>query len=327
MGVSFEQLREVCQRPVASSNDVSGLLFGDRLSLPLTKLFIDRELSPNLATVGMLVCGIVGSALQLISPGAAVAGAVILVMYYLLDCVDGEVARWRKVEHARWGYYEYIFHFIVKPLVFASVGLTCWLETGSVWMLGAAFSASVATLWLKLFFAVPSLVFVNSVLPAGSSGDRPYGHYLDDAVQRAAELSQSENVKETVRAESGVFRLGFDLVTARSLSTNFDVGLALLVVLSALDWALPGADLFGLSGCSFRVLWLCYYGVILPLDFIDYVRSYVGQRRFDKTMVRLLAFAHGFALEGEKRAREVGPPPLAAANHEAQNGAATESLN
>jgi len=299
MGVSYEQLRDVCQRPVAAGNDVAGLLFGDRLSLPFTKLFIDRGLSPNLATVGMLVCGLLGSALQLLSPIAAVVGAAILVLYYLLDCVDGEVARWRKVEHARWGYYEYIFHFVVKPLVFASVGITCWQQTGSVWMLGAAFSAAIATLWLKLFFAVPSLVFVGSVLRQGASGDRPYRQYLDDAAQRVAEqvsVSGNEASKPQTAASREVFRLGFDRVTLRSLATNFDVGLALLVVLSAADLLLPSFELFGLSGWSLRALWLCYYGLILPLDFVDYVRSYVGRRHFDQSMVRLLTRAHGFAV-------------------------------
>jgi hypothetical protein len=294
MGVSFQELREVCQRPVAAGNDVAGLLFGDRLSLPFTKLFVDLGLSPNVATVGMLVCGLVGSGLQLMTESLALLGAAVLVLYYLLDCVDGEVARWRRVEHARWGYYEYIFHFVVKPFVFASVGVACWLQTGSVWMLAAAFSAAVSTLWLKLFFAVPSLVFVGSVLRDGASGDRPYRQYLEDAARCLAE--QVETVSERGGAPDEVFRLGFDRVTLRSLTTNFDVGLALLVLVSALDLVLEPFALFELQGMTCRALWLCFYGVLLPLDFIDYLRSYIGRRHFDQSMVRLLIYAHGFAV-------------------------------
>lgn len=342
MGVSFQQLRDVCQRPVAAGNDVAGLLFGDRLSLPFTKLFIDWGLSPNLATVGMLFCGLLGSALQLFSPLLAVVGAVILVLYYLLDCVDGEVARWRRVEHARWGYYEYIFHFVVKPLVYASVGVACWQQTGSVWMLAAAFSAAVATLWLKLFFAVPSLVFVGSVLRRGASGDRPYRQYLDDAARSVAE-QMGATVAEAGRVYDGlaqqgavaadgespgaaatgsrdVFRLAFDRVTLRSLATNFDVGLALLVAASAVDLLLPAFDLLGLSGITLRAVWLCYYGVVLPLDFFDYVRSYVGRRHFDQSMVRLLTHAHGFVVAPGGQA-ETHEPRRAAAPDEQQPAA------
>src|SRR5687767_373178 len=57
MGVSYRQLRERCQLPVRQHNDVAGLLFGDFASLPITKLFVDLRWSPNIATLGMLVCG------------------------------------------------------------------------------------------------------------------------------------------------------------------------------------------------------------------------------------------------------------------------------
>ena len=85
MGVSFDELRQVCQKPVAAGNDVAGLLFGDRLSLPLTKLFVDRGWSPNIATVGMLVCGLLGAVLQLLGPWPALIGAAVLLLYYVLD--------------------------------------------------------------------------------------------------------------------------------------------------------------------------------------------------------------------------------------------------
>ena len=66
MGVTYKELRRVCQAPVAYGNDVAGLLFGDKLSLPITKLLIDMGWSPNIATVGMLVCGLLGAVLQLL---------------------------------------------------------------------------------------------------------------------------------------------------------------------------------------------------------------------------------------------------------------------
>lgn len=293
MGVSFDELRQVCQKPVAAGNDVAGLLFGDRLSLPLTKLFVDRGWSPNIATVGMLVCGLLGAVLQLLGPWPALIGAAVLLLYYVLDCVDGEVARWRRIEHARWGYYEYIFHFVVKPLAFAAVGVAVYRQTGQVAALAAAFAAGVATLWLKLFFAVPSLVFVGAVLRRGASGERPYSEYIEEA----ADQVRAAGGRVEGREGEEVFRLAFDRVTLRSMATNFDVGLALLVLASAADLALGEVALFGVQGLGLRALWLAWYGVVLPIDFVDYVRSYVSRRHFDQSMVRLLARAHGFAVE------------------------------
>lgn len=288
MGVSFRELREVCQLPVASRNDVAGLLFGDRCSLPITKLFVDLGLSPSIATVGMLVAGLLGAALQFGGAHLALAGAALLLLYYLLDCVDGEVARWRKVEHARWGYYEYIFHFVVKPLVFLCVGFSAWTPDGPLLPLVAAVSAAICTLWLKLFFAVPSLVFVGSVLRGSASGERPYRDYLEQALRRLEQQSSESGEPEEV------FRLGFNRVTLRSVLTNFDVGLLLLLGAAALDLVVAPLDLPGLGPVSLRGLWLLWYGLVLPVDFADYVRSYFGRRHFDQSMVRLLARAHGF---------------------------------
>lgn len=299
MGVSFKELREVCQAPVAARNDVAGLLYGDRFSLPITKAFVDLGWSPSAATVGMLAAGLLGAGLQFAGSTLALVGALLLVLYYLLDCVDGEVARWHEVEHARWGYYEYIFHFVVKPLAFLSIGFAEWGGQGSVLLLLAAVSAAITTLWLKLFFAVPSLVFVGSVLRGSTSGERPYRDYLALAVAR---VEQSHDGGE--REE--VFRLGFDRVTLRSLATNFDVGLLLLALATAVDLMLGPWLLGDWGSLSARGLWLIYYGVVLPIDFLDYVRSYFGRKHFDESMVRLLARAHGFEVRPSEGADESG---------------------
>ncbi len=311
----------MCQRPVADGNDVAGLLFGDKASLPFTKLLIDRGWSPSVATVGMLVTGVVGSSMQFASQGVALVGALLLLLYYILDCVDGEVARWLRIEHARWGYYEYIFHFIVKPVCFVSIGFAAWLEFGHVILLVAGVTAAVSTLWLKLFFGLPSIVFVGSVFGRRFSGDRPYAQYVPEASRKTQAEPEVEPEREPEpideepegQAAPAVFRLRFDRVTLRSLATNFDVGLLLLVLASVGDLVLEPLPWLGQGELSLRGLWLLYYGLILPLDFLDYVRTYVQRGHFDKQMVRLLAGAHGFVLP-----RRPAPP----ADRPAANGPA-----
>ena len=307
MGVRYEELRRVCQRPVADGNDVAGLLFGDKASLPLTKFLVDFNLSPSIATVGMLVTGVIGSVMQFGSPVWVVGGALLLLLYYILDCVDGEVARWRRVEHARWGYYEYIFHFIVKPVCFVSIAFATWLEFGHTVLLVAGVAAAVATLWLKLFFGLPSIVFVGSVFGRGFSGERPYSSYLRDAARRAKEQEDAEAAERAQAsakptASGGeVFKLRLDRVTLRSMATNFDIGLALLVIASLVDMTGLRLPFPGGGELSLRGLWVLYYGLVLPIDFIDYVRTYFRQGHFDQQMVRLLAGAHGFVIPPEHR--------------------------
>ncbi len=289
MGVSLRDLRRVCQDPVRHTNDVAGLLYGDHASLPLTKLMVDFELSPNWASIGFLVCGLGGAALEVASGTWALAASGILVLYYVLDCVDGEVARWQRVCDVKWGYFDYLFHMLVKPLVFFGVGVGAWRELGHPWIFAAAFFAAIATLWLKLFLDAPGLVFLKEFLKRSRKSDF------------IAETSRPmvASALETKPSSGGAtpFVLGADLVTVRALMTNFDIGLVLLLAASIADARIAPFQVFGFGLVDCRALWLAYYGVILPLDFVDYVATYVRNDHFGREVTRLLALAHHFSLE------------------------------
>jgi hypothetical protein len=292
MGVKLGDLRRVCQLPVRHSNDVAGLIYGDWASLPITKLFVDLKISPDVASIGFLICGLVGSALQIGDGLWALAGAVSLILYYLLDCVDGEVARWERVTDVRWGYFDYLFHMLVKPACFFGVGLGTWFDLQRPWPLVAAFAAALATLWLKVFLAIPSLIFVRAVL---SDPGGPPSRYVGEL----------PSVTPSRRGDD--FRIGFDVVTLRAILTNFDMGLLFLLAATAADVLMAPLDVVGLGQVSFRHLWLAYYGVVLPLDFADSLVTYVRRGHFGAELTRLVGLAHAF----DARARAEPSPERA----------------
>ena len=280
MGVSIRELRRVCQAPVRHTNDVAGLLFGDYASLPFTKFFVDLNLSPDYASVGFFVCGLVGAGLAVTSGWWAVVAAVLLVMYYVLDCVDGEVARFQQVVDVKWGYFDYLFHMLIKPLTFGGVGLGIFLSTGNAWALMAALCAGVATLWLKMFMSVPDLLFVRELRSQGRKGE-PYTGRFAGALEKPAGGSERFTVK-------------LDMVLIRALATNFDIGLVLLLIASLLDVLVSPTVLPTVGAVTFREFWLFYYGLILPLDFLDYLKTYLQRGHFSSEMTRLVALAHHF---------------------------------
>ncbi|MGQ0554009.1 MAG: CDP-alcohol phosphatidyltransferase family protein [Planctomycetota bacterium] len=317
MGVSFRQLRETCQAPVRHGNDVAGLLFGDWASLPLTKLFVDLRLSPNIATISFLLCGLIGSAAQLGSARWAAAGAVLLVLYYVFDCVDGEVARWQGVEDMRWGYFDYIFHMLVKPCVFLAVAMGCFFELHEPWLLIAGAVAAVAVLWLKLFLEIPGILFMKGVLSGAPGGSRAFRRFLDSLQPSggpalgpaggAGHGGPASSSGEAARAESSTMRLRADLVTLRALLTNFDVGLVLLVVATLVD--LAGVQVPPLLGfpLNARAVWLLFYAVNLPLNFLDYLLTYVRRGHFARETQRLLLLAHHYRHEDSRFGTNRGP--------------------
>lgn len=285
MGVSWKELREVCQRPVRATNDVAGLLFGDHASLIFTKLLVDLRLSPTYASIGFLICGLLGAALQVLDGAWAVLAAVLMVLYYVLDCVDGEVARFQKVVDVHWGYFDYLFHMLIKPLTFFGIGLGTYRELGGPLFLCFAFSAAVATLWRKILIEIPGILFLRAVLAKSAQPGSP----------PPPERFEPEPTAHNAESKSGPdFRLRPDLITVRALLTNFDVGLLALLVASVADVSSAPLTLEPFGALTFRALWLAYYGIVLPLDFLDYLATYLRRRHFSTEMTRLLSLAHHF---------------------------------
>jgi hypothetical protein len=292
LGAKWKDLREVCQRPVRDGNDVAGLLFGDHASLVITKVFVDLGLSPNYASIGFFVCGLAGAALQVAAGGWALAGAILLVLYYVLDCVDGEVARWQKVVSVHWGYFDYLFHMLIKPMTYLGVCLGVWSALPEPWVFCAAFTAAVATLWRKILIEIPGILFLKDVLRR-------------DPKSRAAPLPGATVAPSSEPPSTrGRFELRADLVTARAIMTNFDVGLLLLAAACAVDLAAAPIDLPWIGAAPARALWLAYYGAILPIDFLDYLITYLRRRHFSTEMTHLLGLAHHFRADAYEETSE-----------------------
>ena len=75
----------------------AGRLYMRRISLRTTRLLISSPISANGYTYLMTVAGLAsGPALLIPGVTGAIIGALLIQVYLLLDCVDGELARWRR---------------------------------------------------------------------------------------------------------------------------------------------------------------------------------------------------------------------------------------
>src|SRR5919199_5055801 len=74
----------------------AGRWYMRRISLRVTRLLVDAPVTPNQLTMLMCVVGVLaGAAFALPGLVWAVVGALGIQVYLLLDCSDGELARWR----------------------------------------------------------------------------------------------------------------------------------------------------------------------------------------------------------------------------------------
>jgi phosphatidylglycerophosphate synthase len=125
---STAELRAVCQPDLVlgrrNAEHWAGLLYMRRLSIHATKVFLRLGWSPNAITGGMIVTGLLGAACLLI-PGiwGAVACALLIQLYLLLDCSDGEVARWTKRTSVTGVYLDRLGHYVVEAALLVALGL------------------------------------------------------------------------------------------------------------------------------------------------------------------------------------------------------------
>jgi phosphatidylglycerophosphate synthase len=141
---SIEQLREVTQPPSIfarnSGEHWAGRLYVRRLSPYVTRALLPTGVSPNAVTWAMIAVGIVAAGV-LTLPGvvAAAAAALLIQAQILLDCSDGEIARWRKQYSTSGVYLDRFGHYLTETALPVALGIRAdggWDELGTYTTLG-----------------------------------------------------------------------------------------------------------------------------------------------------------------------------------------------
>lgn len=132
------------------------------VSLRIDRYLVNTRITPNQLTYLMTVCGVL-AAPALLVPGiwGAVLGVVAVQLYLLLDCVDGEIARWRKQYSLGGVYLDRVGAYLTDAAVLVGLGL----RAADIWGTGRidwlwAFLGTLAALGAILIKAETDLVGV-----------------------------------------------------------------------------------------------------------------------------------------------------------------------
>ena len=118
----------------------AGRLYMRRISLRTTRLLVNSRITPNGYTYLMIVAGVLaGPALLVPGIGGAVLAAVFVQLYLLLDCVDGELARWRRQTSIVGVWLDRIGAYFAEAAFLVGLGFRCsQLHTDGWAVLGLA---------------------------------------------------------------------------------------------------------------------------------------------------------------------------------------------
>ena len=134
----------------------------------LTRLVAPTRVTPNALTWGMIAVGVLAAAALASVPG--VAGALLAVLLIqvqiLLDCSDGELARWRRQSSPVGIYLDRFAHYFTETLLPIALGIRAdggWDEIGGYTTLGLV--AAVLVLLVKSETALVTVARAESGRP------------------------------------------------------------------------------------------------------------------------------------------------------------------
>ncbi|WP_330172658.1 CDP-alcohol phosphatidyltransferase family protein [Streptomyces sp. NBC_01498] len=125
---SVAELRPVVHPPGVkdrrSGEHWGGRLYMREVSLRVDRYLVNTKVTPNQLTYVMTVAGAL-AAPALLVPGitGAVLGVLMVQLYLLLDCVDGEIARWKKQYSMTGVYLDRVAAYLCDAAVLVGFGL------------------------------------------------------------------------------------------------------------------------------------------------------------------------------------------------------------
>jgi CDP-alcohol phosphatidyltransferase-like enzyme len=118
-------LRRVLQKP-KTEQSTWGWLFTRRISIYVTLLLSHTSVTPNQLTFSSILIGITAGLLWTVGSHLCfIIGGILFQVMYLLDCVDGELARYKNMSSPKGAYVDFVGHYFTAfaMIVGASLGL------------------------------------------------------------------------------------------------------------------------------------------------------------------------------------------------------------
>jgi phosphatidylglycerophosphate synthase len=171
-GPSVAELRQVAQPPGhlerRNGEHWAGVLYMRRLSIYATWLLNKTPVTPNQLTWVMTVAGVAaGFVLALPGLWAAVGAALLVQIYLLLDCSDGELARWTGKTSLAGVYLDRVGAYFCEAAVLAGLG---WRASAVLpdWYTVMGFAAALGAILIKAESDLVEVARAKGGLPAAS---------------------------------------------------------------------------------------------------------------------------------------------------------------
>jgi phosphatidylglycerophosphate synthase len=245
------------------------------VSVYFTWLLLNTGFSPNQVTVLHMIVGMVGSVL-LGFPDLLVrlVGVFTLYMSFVLDNVDGEVARYRGQVSITGRYLDLIAHTVVIMFMFLGFSFGAYFDSGRIEMIVLGFLAG----FFSLRFDVLAM-YAEAASVYGTNLDRDYDYYggLEETL---GEEGPAELVHISKRSKNAIKRFIFAIFA-------FPGNLNVIALVLATEFVLRHLRAETLMG-RLSVLTLLLYGVLMPIRRALTLRRIVANHETERQYIKLV---------------------------------------
>lgn len=155
----ISELREITQKAKKNRHEWNYIIHR-KISIYITWLLLHSPISANQVTLLSIFLGVCGFIwILVINRDLKIIGFLLFYLYFYLDKVDGEIARYYKQESIKGICLDYIGHLIVPPLIPLSIGavLSNDLHSGIYLVIGAL--TSIAVIFIRVCHDIPLSLF------------------------------------------------------------------------------------------------------------------------------------------------------------------------
>jgi len=247
--------------------------FGLPVSLQITRLYLKLGLNENHASASMLITGLIGAALMILGPWGIFLGASFLVLHYLFDYVDGQIARHRGRASVNGAVLDRWNHFLVETATFPCLAFGLYLYNDQVWPWIAVWILYIWNRFRVLLAQLPANILAEE-LSRYPRFEREMMR-MNLSKEEAPSGNAAPKPTQAGKKKSRVARIRSSVSRFRVASTSYNGFTMLLWFGAALD--LVAGYLFSTDGIiEMIVIILAVYAVF---NIIDYSWTYIRSDR------------------------------------------------
>lgn len=235
-------------------------------ALPVTWLLLHTPVTANQVTFLSLIIGVLGSLLLALSgPLAFFGGVFLLQLWYLLDHVDGQIARYRQTASLSGRFYDFIVHHVIHAMVVLNLGLYNFFRGGNSLLLYMVFFVTLFVIIFNLAEDAKCKTFCERLIEK-----RQQGHLPNKSAQPAGVVSSSSAPHRGthLRFLKCAYSFLHKLIEIHVLMNLLSLG----AILEVLGW----------PGWNFRSLFFFFYGLVIPVVTLTRLYYWIVHRVIDR---------------------------------------------